>query len=223
MNNNDNSNIDGNIDGNIDNNSNSKGSSESKISGMFNWYGAYMGRGRFGRARFITHAALIAAVYAALTIWLAPISFGQQQLRVAEALAILPAFTPAAIPGLFIGCALANTVSFMGIPDLIFGSFATLISAQLTYMIAQRVKGRGAVLQAVLLPMPAVLINTVVIGAMLSIMLSIPLWAAALGVMAGQTLSCYGLGVPLMFLMRGFKYYAHPHKRRGDGSFDTNK
>ena len=159
---------------------------------------------RLSKTRYLTHAAIIAAAYAALTILLAPISFGQQQLRVAEALSILPAFTPAAIPGLFIGCALANTVSFFGLPDLIFGSLATLISAQLTYMIARAVKTRGLLLQAVLIPLPAVLINTVVIGILISVLADVPFTIAAFGVMAGQALSCYGLGAPLFIMLRGY-------------------
>ena len=161
--------------------------------------------------RYIIQAALIAAVYAALTIWLAPISFGQQQIRVAEALAILPAFTPAAVPGLFIGCALANTVSFMGLPDLIFGSLATLISAQLTYMISKALIEREVWLQAVLLPLPAVVINAVIIGIMLSALLTIPLWMAMFGVLVGQALSCYGIGVPMFLLVRGYKRRTRPH------------
>jgi uncharacterized membrane protein len=152
----------------------------------------------------ITHAALIAAVYAALTIWLAPLSFGPQQIRVAEALAILPAFTPAAVPGLFVGCVISNTVSFMGLPDLIFGSLATLVSALATRATASAIKGRGAALHAVLLPLPAVAVNAVVIGAMISILMSVPFPAAALGVLTGQALSCYGLGVPLYMLLRSF-------------------
>ena len=168
--------------------------------------------GQLSKVRFLTHASLIAAVYAALTIWLAPISFGQQQLRVAEALAILPAFTPAAIPGLFIGCAIANTVSFLGLPDIIFGSLATLISAQLTYMISRLLKDRGALLRSILIPLPAVIINTIVIGAMLAVLTEVSFWIAAMGVMAGQALSCYGLGVPLMFLLRGFGQYVNGTK-----------
>ena len=160
-----------------------------------------------GRLRYLTHASLIAAIYAALTIWLAPVSFGQQQIRVAEALAVLPAFTPAAIPGLFIGCAISNTVSFLGLPDLIFGSLATLVSAQLTYMVSRLLKDRGMLARSILLPLPAVLINAVVIGAMLSILTQVPFVLGAAGVLAGQALSCYGLGVPLMFLLRGVERY----------------
>jgi uncharacterized membrane protein len=159
---------------------------------------------RLNKARFITQAALFAAAYATLTILLAPISFGQQQLRVAEALSIFPAFTPAAIPGLFIGCLIANTVSFYGLPDLIFGSAATLISAQLTYMISKAVKDRSVLTQVLLIPLPAVVINTVVIGVMISVLASVPFPVAAFGVAAGQTLSCYGLGAPLYLLLRGY-------------------
>jgi len=167
--------------------------------------------------RFITHAALVAAVYAALTIWLAPISFGQQQLRFAEALSILPAFTPAAIPGLFIGCLISNTVSFFGLPDLIFGSLATLISSLLTYKLSQVLKERGATINAVLLPLPPVLINAVAIGALIAIMTGINFEIAALGVAIGQLLSCYGLGAPLYLLLRGYLRYSRHSSTKGNG------
>jgi len=158
------------------------------------------------KTRYITHAALIAAGYAALTIGLAPISFGQQQLRVAEAMAVLPAFTPAAVPGLFIGCAISNTVSFLGLPDLIFGSLATLLSALLTSYAARALKDSGLALRALVLPMPAVIINAAVIGAMLSVLADIPFIAAAAGVLAGQALSCYGVGAPLYVALDRYMY-----------------
>ena len=175
-----------------------------KKNNIFEWFVGGNGRAGMSRTRYLTHAALIAAVYAALTIWLAPISFGQQQLRVAEAMAILPAFTPAAIPGLFVGCAIANTISFLGLPDLIFGSLATLVSARLTFMIARSLKGRSGLLNAVLLPLPAVLINAVVVGAMISLLTELEFWIAAIGVGVGQALSCYGLGVPLYYLLGSY-------------------
>jgi uncharacterized membrane protein len=142
-----------------------------------------------------------------LTIWLAPISFGQQQIRRAEALAVLPAFTPAAVPGLFIGCAISNTVSFLGLPDLVFGSAATLLSARLTYIIARAAGNGGTLMQAALIPLPAVLVNALVIGAMLAFLTGISFWIAAFGVLAGQAISCYGLGVPLFLLLRGYSRY----------------
>ena len=69
---------------------------------------------------FLTQAAVIAAVYVALTMLFAPISFGQIQIRLAEALTILPLFTPAAIPGLFVGCLLGNIMGGGILPDIIF-------------------------------------------------------------------------------------------------------
>ena len=76
----------------------------------------------------LAHGAMIAAVYVALTVAFAPISFGAIQFRVSEALCILPYFTPAAVPGLFAGCFLSNLM--LGSPwDMVFGSLATLIGA----------------------------------------------------------------------------------------------
>lgn len=77
---------------------------------------------------YLAYGAAIAAVYVALTMAFAPISFGAIQFRISEALCVLPYFTPAAIPGLFAGCFLSNLL--MGSPwDMIFGSLATLIGA----------------------------------------------------------------------------------------------
>ena len=79
--------------------------------------------------RFISQAAIIAAMYAALTLSLYGMSYGQIQLRVAEALTILPYFTPAAIPGLFAGCIISNALGPNGLIDVIVGSLATLAAA----------------------------------------------------------------------------------------------
>lgn len=82
---------------------------------------------------FITQTAAIAAIYVVLTILFAPISFGPVQARIAEALCILPYFTPAAIPGVFIGCFLSNLFCGSVPMDIIFGSLATLIGAMGSY------------------------------------------------------------------------------------------
>ena len=84
---------------------------------------------------FMTQAAMIAAIYVVLTIVFAPSSFGEVQVRIAEALTILPVFTPAAIPGLFIGCLLANFLGGAAALDVIFGSIATLIGAVGSYLL----------------------------------------------------------------------------------------
>lgn len=78
---------------------------------------------------FMTQAAMIAAIYVVLTYVFAPFSFGEVQIRIAEALTILPVFTPAAIPGLFVGCIVGNILGGAILPDIIFGSIATLIGA----------------------------------------------------------------------------------------------
>lgn len=83
----------------------------------------------------MTHGAAIAAIYVVLTIMLRPISYGAIQFRISEALCILPFFTPAAIPGVFIGCLLSNFLGGAVIIDVIFGSLATLIGAVGSYLV----------------------------------------------------------------------------------------
>ena len=79
--------------------------------------------------QFIALAAMIAAIYVVLTLVFAPFSYGEIQVRLSEALTILPVFTPAAVPGLFVGCLLSNILGGCIVPDIVFGSIATLISA----------------------------------------------------------------------------------------------
>ena len=82
---------------------------------------------------FMTQAAMIAAIYVVLTYIFAPFSFGEVQVRISEALTILPIFTPAAIPGLFVGCLIGNILGGAILPDIVFGSIATLIGAFFTW------------------------------------------------------------------------------------------
>ena len=85
------------------------------------------------KVTFLTQAAMIAAIYVVLTFVFAPISFGEVQIRISEMLTVLPVFTPAAIPGLFVGCLIGNSTGGGLLPDVIFGSLATLIGAVGTY------------------------------------------------------------------------------------------
>ena len=82
---------------------------------------------------FVAYGAVIAAIYTVLTLVFAPISFGPVQFRIAEALCILPFFTPAAVPGVFIGCLLSNLLCGAAPLDIVFGSLATLIGAAGSY------------------------------------------------------------------------------------------
>jgi len=141
--------------------------------------------------RYITEAAVTAALYAALTI-LIPGSSGQVQVRVAEALTVLPFFTPAAIPGLFAGCIIANIVTTSaGIYDVVFGSIATLTAALLTSKMPSKY----------LAPLPPVVINAVVVAAVLNATINAPLLVTMGFVALGELIACYGLGYPLILFL----------------------
>lgn len=103
---------------------------------------------------FMVHGAAIAAIYVALTMACIPVAFGPVQFRISEALCILPFFTPAAIPGLFLGCFLSNLLCGAAALDVVFGSIATLIGAVGSYLL-RRYKWAVCV--------PPILANTVII------------------------------------------------------------
>lgn len=148
---------------------------------------------------FLSQAAMIAAVYVVLTYVFAPFSFGEIQVRIAEALTILPLFTPAAIPGLFIGCLLGNILGGAILPDIIFGSIATLIGAFGTYMLRNNLP--------LLAPLPPILANTIVVPLVLrfgySVTLPIPFMMLTVGI--GEILSCGVLGIILYAALRRYK------------------
>ncbi len=150
--------------------------------------------------RDLAQGAIIAAIYALLTIFLAPISSGLVQCRVAEAMSVLPYFTFSAVPGLFIGCLLANLLTGTPIYDVLFGSLATLIAAYLTYALRNRVP-------KYLAPMPSVVVNALVVGWLLTSVyqVGVSFWAAAGYVAIGQAIACFALGLPLMTLLERFR------------------
>ena len=114
----------------------------------------------------LAFAAVVGALYAILTMVLAPISYGPLQFRISEALCVLSYFTPAAAWGLFIGCAIANTLSAAGLPDVIFGSLATLIAGLGMSAVGKHMKDSlKSRLLACFLP---VIVNAVIVGAMLT-------------------------------------------------------
>ena len=141
--------------------------------------------------RTITKISLIAAIYAALTIGLAPLSYNFIQLRVSEALTVLPFIMPESILGLFIGCAIANIYSGLGIYDIVFGSLATLIGAYLTAKMPSKW----------LAPLPPIIVNAVIIGFMWSYFAQMPFYLTAGYVALGQFGACYILGLPLLHLI----------------------
>ena len=144
---------------------------------------------------FIAQAAMIAAVYVVLTFVFAPISFGEIQVRISEALTILPVFTPAAVPGLFVGCLLGNMLSGAYLPAVIFGSLATLLGPIGTRAL------RNA--SPFLAPLPPIIANALIVPFVLrytyGVALPIPLMMLTVGV--GEVISCGGLGLILYFTL----------------------
>lgn len=131
--------------------------------------------------RSITLSAAIAALYAALTLLLAPISYGDWQCRVSEALTMLPLMMPQAIPGLFVGCVLANLLGpSAGITDIVFGSLATLIAAIGTWHFRKN-KWLAAACPVVA--------NGVIVGLVLSLSFNLPFFLTAVQVAAGEVLA----------------------------------
>lgn len=85
------------------------------------------------KTKEIVLGAVIAALYVALTLPFAPIACGPVQFRISEALTVLPYFTPAAVPGVTLGCLLSNILMGSPLPDIVFGTIATLIGAIFSY------------------------------------------------------------------------------------------
>ncbi len=160
------------------------------------------------KTKYLIQGAMIGALYFVLTYAIAPISSGLVQCRISEAMCILPFFTPAAVPGLFIGCLAANLVMMTTVGllplDVIFGSLATLIAAALSLLIAKRVHTKVA---RYLVPAPAVIVNALIVGWLLSDVYQIGVsYLLCAGYVAiGQIIACYGLGMPLLLLLERYK------------------
>ncbi|MEZ3436365.1 MAG: QueT transporter family protein [Lachnospiraceae bacterium] len=148
---------------------------------------------------FLTQAAMIAAIYVVLTYVFAPFSFGEIQVRIAEALTILPVFTPAAVPGLFAGCLIGNILGGAILPDIIFGSIATLTGAFFTWKLKDK--------NPLLAPVPPVLANTVIVPFVLrfgyGVPLPIPFMMITVG--TGEILSCGILGMILYAALKKYR------------------
>lgn len=161
---------------------------------------------------FLTQAAVIAALYTVLTYvaGFMNIAYGPIQFRFSEALTVLPLFTPAAIPGLAIGCLISNLGSPLGVIDWVFGTGATLLAAILTRML-RNIHIKGIPFIALLMP---VIVNTIIVGFELSCFSDatgafglghfswIAFLTAAVSVGIGEFVICYGMGIPLIFTIR---------------------
>ena len=149
---------------------------------------------------FMAQAAMIAAIYVVLTVLGASFAFGEVQIRFSEALTILPAITPAGIPGVFLGCLISNILGGAILPDIIFGSLATLIGALFTYLLRKRSK--------FLAPLPPILANIVVVPFILryayGVLLPIPFMMLTVGI--GEIISCGVLGMIVYTALHKYQY-----------------
>ena len=160
------------------------------------------------KTAYLTKAAVIAALYAALTYASAAmnLAYGAVQFRISEALTILPIFTPAAIPGLVVGCIVSNITSTINPIDIVVGSLATLIAALLTRKLRHITIKKLPVL-SLLAP---VLMNAIFVGAEIAwfetngerAALFTSFWINFAGVFAGEAAVCFLLGSGLYFLIK---------------------
>ena len=140
---------------------------------------------------YLVQAAAIAAIYVVLTTVFAAFSFGEIQIRLSEALTVLPYFTPAAVPGLFVGCIIGNLLGGAIPVDIVCGSIATLLGAVFTYKLRR---------YRYLAPVPPIAANTLIVPFVLrfgyGIALPIPFMMLTVGI--GEVISVGILGVALV-------------------------
>ena len=151
------------------------------------------------RIKLICQGGIIAALYLALTLLANALGLANYavQVRFSESLTILPYFTPAAVPGLFVVCLLSNILTGCALPDIIFGSLATLIGAAATYMLRNKSKW--------LAPLPAIVSNAIIVPFVLLYAYGIePLWFSFVTVTAGEIISCGVLGMLLLNALRKY-------------------
>lgn len=157
------------------------------------------------KALFLAHAAIIAALYVVLTLIANALGLANYaiQIRFSEALTILPYFTPAAIPGLFVGCILSNLLTGCVPLDIFFGSIATLLGAIFTYKIRK---------WKYLTPLPPIIFNILLVPPVLAFVYKFEgtLYYFALTVGIGEIISCGILGLILLSVLEKYKNVLFP-------------
>ena len=152
--------------------------------------------------RSIVRSGLIAAIYVVLTLVFQPISFGAIQFRIAEALTLTPILTADAVPGLFVGCLLANWLGGGIWFDVVLGSIATLLAA-----ICTRLARRRPVVAAIF----PTLFNGMIVGPVVYYAyvrapgdpVSLPTLLVTMGTVAlGELVVCYVLGLPMVAALK---------------------
>ncbi len=174
------------------------------------------------KVRYLAHAAVIAALYVVLT-WVAAslgLASSPIQVRFSEALTILPFFTPAAIPGLFVGCFLANLLTGCAPWDILFGSLATLLGAVGTYLLSRPAKGGDGTEKHIkpwqkwLAPLPPIAANTLIVPFVLAYVYqlegTIPYFMLTVGI--GEVISCGILGLLLLQVLMRYRRHIFPNQ-----------
>ena len=171
--------------------------------------------------RRLVFSAALAAVYAALTVATGFMSYGNIQLRIAEALCVLPALFPFTTWGLFVGCILANLVSPTGMLDVVFGSLATLVSCCCVSILGRGGKRMGRSIIICLMP---VFWNALILGAMFAFAgeyswVMFPMLFALYGgeIALGEALVMFALGLPLLRWLPGSRWYPALRERLDTG------
>lgn len=167
------------------------------------------------KVQFITQAAVIAALYVVLTLLANALGLANYavQVRFSEALTILPFFTSAALPGLFVGCIISNILSGCIIWDIIFGSIATLLGAIGTYLIAPPAKEeasspkKSSLIREISCTLPPIVANTVIVPFVLAYAYhlegGVPFFMLTVG--AGEVISCGILGFLLLQILKKYR------------------
>ena len=165
--------------------------------------------------RRLAFAGILAAVYAVVTYLCQTFAYGSIQFRLSEALTVLCCFTPAAIPGMVVGCVVANVFTTLSFPvvDIVFGSLATLLACLVTRRMSRSLDEKPWI--AWLIPLPTVVSNAVIVGAMIAYFFTegesfLPAFAYnALTVGAGEAAVMYALGLPLLYFLRKDSRISH--------------
>lgn len=161
----------------------------------------------------LVKSAIIAALYAAVTFLLAPISYGPIQFRVSEIMVLLAFFDPFYIGGLTIGCFIANILGPNGLTDIIFGTLATFVSVYAISLTGKLAKDKkGSLIIASLWP---TIFNGLIIGGMLTYLYKIPLLLSIGEVALGEFVVVTIVGVPIVKFVQN-KYHNFPLFKRGD-------
>ena len=144
--------------------------------------------------KYLARIGIIASFYTVITIIFAPLSYGPVQIRISEALTVLPFVAPSAILGLFFGCVVANVYGGLGLADVIGGSVCTLLAAIFTYLLSRTKK-------PILAPLPPVIINALGVSLYLHLLFNLPYFLTVIYIAVGEFLACYVLGYPLLKLI----------------------